>query len=124
MITLIAKWWITPGRETVVIPALQRLADAVRAEPGTLLYLVHLPDYTIPAPGSEPVPRPGEVVFMEGYADWAAFQAHLAGTAFTAFKRDFGAMFVQGHGAAGASGPQPFIQVEFLERVAGFARPA
>lgn len=123
MISLIAKWWITPGKEEAVVPALQRLASEVRAEPGTLLYLVHLPDFTTPSPGSEPAPRPGEVVFVEGYADWPAFQAHLAGPAFTAFKRDFGAMFVQGHGTAGSSGPQPFVQVEFLDRVAGFARP-
>lgn len=122
MISLIARWWITPGKEDLVVPALQRLAGAVRSEPGTLLYLVHLPDFGTPAPGSEPMPRPGEVVFLEGYADWAAFQAHLGGPSFTAFKRDYGAMFVQAHGAAGATGPQPFVQVEFLQRVGGFVR--
>lgn len=122
MISLIAKWWIAPGKEETVVPALKRLAGEARSEPGTLLYLVHLPDFTTPSPGSEPAPRPGEVVFVEGYADWGAFQAHLTGPAFTAFKRDFGAMFVQSHAAAGSSGPQPFVQVEFLTRVGGFVR--
>ncbi len=123
MISLIAKWWITPGKEDLVVPALLRLAGEVRSEPGTLLYLVHLPDFATPAPGSEPVPRPGEVVFVEGYADWDAFKAHLTGPTFTAFKRDFGAMFVQAHATSGTTGSQPFVQVEFLERVAGFVRP-
>jgi len=125
MFSLIAKWWITPGHEATVIPALERLAAEVREEPGTLLYLVHIPTFALPDPrsASEPVPRPGEVTFIEVYDSWQAFQDHLAGAAFTGFKRAYGPRFVQAHAAPGTAGTQPFIQVEFLDRIAGFLRP-
>jgi quinol monooxygenase YgiN len=125
MVSLIARWWITPGQEEIVMPALERLAAQVRAEPGTLLYLVHTPNFTPPDPRStsEPVPRPGEVTFVEVYDSWQAFQDHLAGPAFTGFKRTYGPLFIQARGAAGAQSTEPFIQVEFLDRVARFLRP-
>ena len=124
MISLIAKWWIQPGNEDIVVPALKKLANDVRAEEGTLLYLVHTPDFIKHSPNftSEPVPRPGQVVFVEVYDTWPAFQDHVTGQTFTTFMRDYGKMFVQAHLESGSKEPQPFMQVEFLERIAGFVR--
>jgi uncharacterized protein len=117
-VSLTSTWFIAPGREGEVIPALLRLAAAVHeGEPGTLAYLVHTPRHDEPNLTSLPPADPREVLFVEVYADAGAFLAHVNGPLFTTFVKDYGACFVQANG-------KPFTFVQFLDRRVGFIRPA
>jgi predicted enzyme related to lactoylglutathione lyase/quinol monooxygenase YgiN len=117
LVSLTSKWFIRPGREAAVIPALERLADAVReGEPDTLAYLVHTP-LGVAALQSRPPSEPGTVLFVEVYASPEAFDRHVKGPIFTDFVREHGSCFVAANGS-------PFTFVEFLERRAGFIRTA
>ena len=119
MISLISKWWIQQGNESIVIPALKRLVkDVEENEKNTLMYMVHVPEFGTTSP-SVPVPVPGEVVFVETYLDWAAFQDHVNGIFFTTFKKKFGSLFVQAN-SKNSRGSDPYVYVEFLSRIAGF----
>lgn len=113
MYSVIGKWFIVPGKEDKVIPALKQLALNVKLnEPDTLLYMVHTPDFT---QLNLPTPAVGEVVFFEIYKNKAAFEQHLHGADFKDFVNQYGSMFVSFNGS-------PYITAEILHHQAGFAR--
>lgn len=113
MLTLVAHWYVKPGKLDDAKAALAALEVAVKAnEPGTWMYLIH-----VSAAGSLPPAADGTVVFVEGYADAAALQAHLNGPAYTGFQKAHGDLFVPAFSGG------PFMLVEDLDRVAGFVRP-
>jgi quinol monooxygenase YgiN len=124
MFTIIARWTIALGHETAARAALTRLAQQVRArEPGTLLYLVFVPDMK---ELSLPTASPLEVVFVEGYENKAAFLAHINGPVFTRFKAKHQALFL-GTTVTGQDGKpvqSPFVLFQNLRRVGGFVRQA
>jgi len=118
-ISLVSRWTIRAGCEPAARKALNAMAQAVREnEAGTLIYTVHLPTRAAdPRLISVPVPCAEEVLFFEMYRDANAFEAHVNGPIFQTFLKESGALFVAASGASA-----PFIQVEFLERLAGFVR--
>jgi len=84
-VRLISKWFVLPGHERAVLPALRKLAAVVRAtEPGTLMYLVHTP-YDQRKLRSTPPPNSGLVLFFEMHASPKAFDVHVNGSLFTTF---------------------------------------
>jgi len=122
MVTLIARWYVRQGQQAAAVAALKDLAgEVLSTEPDTLMYLVHTPDMT---KGSLPPPTDTEIHFVEGYASMDAFLAHLNGPAFTNFVRQYGSLFQTATGttAGGETASIPFVQVEFLDRQAGFVR--
>ena len=124
MISLYSTWWVKPGKEQILQPALGNLArDVERHEKGTLMYLVHAPRYDFPpiekgkkAIISEPMARPETLIFVEKYESWEAFKTHLYGPYFKAFVKENKSLFVLGHDN------EPFIQVVFLDEETGFIR--
>jgi quinol monooxygenase YgiN len=124
MITIIARWTIAHGHEAAARTALARLVKQVRAkEPGTLLYLVFVPDLNA---YSLPTPSPLEVVFVEGYKNQAAFLAHINGPVFTQFKAKHQALFLSSTvtGQDGKPVQSPFVLFQNLQRIGGFVRQA
>ena len=122
MITLIARWYVKEGQQKAAVAALQALAaEVLSSEPDTLMYLVHTPDMS---QASLPPPTDTEIFFVEGYASMDAFFAHLNGPAFTNFVKQYGDLFVTATGttAKGETVSIPFVEVEFLDRQAGFVR--
>ena len=116
MYPLIAKWTILPGNEKKVITALKKLAlDVQKNEPGTLLYMVHTPNFK---EKSLPTPPAGEVFFWEVYKDKAAFLKHVTGTSFTTFVKNYGHLFLQDFNTPS----QVFMTTEVLTQLGGFAR--
>ncbi len=61
----VVKFTALPGRRDALVEALLPMFEAVRAEPGTLLYMMH----TCPADADA-------VWFYERYVDGAAFEVH------------------------------------------------
>lgn len=122
-VSLYSTWWIKPGQEEELVPALRTLAsDILEHEQGTLMYLVHYPRYDFPGISdcgipiaSEPKVRPGTVVFIEKYKDWEAFKMHLCGPIFTKFTEKYKSKFVLSEEGF------PFTQVVFMKEVAGFS---
>ena len=122
-VSLYSTWWIKPGQEKALEPALKKLAKAVmKHEKGTLMYLVHFPRYDFPKVPkgknpivSEPMVRPGTLIFVEKYADWKAFKTHLYGSYFTSFVKKYKSKFVLGEDG------NPFVQVVFMNEATGFA---
>jgi quinol monooxygenase YgiN len=122
MVTLIARWYVLEGKQAAAVTALKELASEVLStEPNTLMYLVHTPDMK---QASLPPPTDTEILFVEAYADMKSFFAHLNGPAFTNFVKHFGKLFqtATGTDAHGKTVSIPFVQVEFLNRQAGFVR--
>jgi quinol monooxygenase YgiN len=116
MYPLIAKWTILPGNEKKAVAALKKLAkDVKQQEPGTLLYMVHVPNFK---EKSLPTPPAGEVVFFEIYKDQAAFLKHVGGSIFTNFVKQYGKLFLNDFSAT----PQVYMSTEVLTQLAGFAR--
>lgn len=117
-ISLVSGWFIEPGCEDAVRAALMDLAEAVRAEAGTLTYLAH---FTTGAPvgiGALLSPRPPDppsLLFYETYRDAAAFNDHVNGATFQNFVRNHGRLFRQ-------VGGRLYTTLQFLDRVAGFVR--
>jgi len=123
MFTIIARWTIAQGHEAAARTALTRLAKQVRAkEPGTLLYLVFVPDLQ---ELSLPTPSPLEVVFVEGYKNKTAFLTHLNGPVFTQFTAKHRGLFLSTTvtGQDGKPVQSPFVLFQNLRRVGGFVRP-
>lgn len=128
MISLISRWKLRNGCSEPLKAALNDLAGAVREhEPGTLAYAVHIEALnTLDAKGSPlnppPMPIPGEqqmeVVFFEVYENTAALQAHLGGTAFTTFKKDWADQFYMDPAGSG----WPVTETTYLERESAFFR--
>lgn len=122
-ISLYSTWWVKPGKEKTLQPALKQLAKEIKKnEKGTLMYLVHSPRYDFPKVPkgsnpivSEPMMRPGTLIFVEKYASWKAFEAHLHGPYFTNFVKTQKSNFVLGEDG------NPFVQVVFMEEETGFA---
>lgn len=127
MISLISRWKLRNGCSGELKAALQTLAAAVQKESGTLAYAVHL-DAQDPldthgqplAPPPSPIPgdQQMEVVFFEVYESTPAFRAHLAGEAFTTFKKQWSDHFYQDPGGSG----WPVTETTFLERESAFFR--
>lgn len=121
MLTLIARWTIKKDCNAKAVAALKKLAKAVEAEPGTLMYLVHTPDpiqFTDQGGNvheSLPTASTQEVLFFEQYKNKQAYLDHVSGPTFQAFLKDYGDLFVSSHGNS-------FVEVEFLTRQAGFIR--
>jgi quinol monooxygenase YgiN len=111
--TTIATWYVKDDLERARA-ALEELAVGVRDEAGTLLYFIHHE-----APTSLPPAPPTKIVFVEMYEDEAAFEAHLAGPAFAAFKKKYADLFVLDPKTG-----EPFVEHADLRRIAGFARTA
>jgi len=115
MYSIIATWYVTDGKLAEALAALRALAETVRAqEPDTWAYLVHSG-----GPDSLPPSAPETIVFVEIYKDEQAFQAHVAGAAFTGFLKRHGNLFV-----GVPPGNNAFFQVQHIERIEGFVRPA
>ncbi len=115
MYPLISTWFIAPGKEAKVIPALKKLAVNVKKnEPDTLVYLVHTPDMT---QTNLPTPPANQVVFFEIYKDEAAFKAHIDGADFKNFVANYGKMFVSSNGS-------PYVTALMLQHEAGYIRAA
>jgi len=124
MLTMIARWTIAKGHEAAARTALARLTKQVRAkEPGTLLYLVFVPDMKA---FSLPTPSPLEVVFIEGYRNKTALLAHLNGPVFTQFKAKHQGLFLSTTvtGQDGKPVESPFVLFQNLRRLGGFVRQA
>jgi len=67
---------IVPGNEAKAYAALGALADAVKAtQPDTWMYLIHTPNLD-PGTNIYPPVTSAQVAFVEGYKDFAAYQAH------------------------------------------------
>lgn len=115
MLSIVARWWIVPGREDAAVAALAELAQQVEAhEPFTTMYLVH----TTIAEGSRPTPPPNEVVFVSAWPDRAAFQKHLDGPVFTKWIARYLDLFLTDDSGG------LFVTGELLDRRAGYVRPA
>lgn len=117
-VSLTSRWFIRPGREAEVLEAVRDLAARVQAtEPGTLMYLVH-----VPRPEADlqslPPSSPQLLLFVEMYRDRQAFLDHVNGANFVGFVQRFGECFVPD-----AQG-RPWTTVEFLRRETGFVRAA
>lgn len=122
-VTLYSTWWVKPGKEKSLERPLKKLAkDVMENEKGTLMYMVNAPRYDFPKKSrgknqiiSNPILRPGTLVFVEKYASWNAFKKHLYGRFFKEFVEKHSNKFVVG------SDGKPFVQVVFMEEKAGFA---
>lgn len=113
---LIAKWTILPGNEAEALAALKKLAlDVQENEPGTLLYMVHTPNFK---EKSLPTPPEGEVFFWEVYEDQEAFFKHINGTIFQTFVAKYGHLFLSDF----SNPPQVFMTTEVLTKIEGFSR--
>jgi len=124
MISLYSTWWAKPEALEDLKPALAELAQNVeKHEPGTKMYLVHFPRYDFPPKEenrpkiiSDPMIRPGTIIFVEKYESWDAFKAHLYGEYFTDFVACHKDKFVLDNKGG------PFVQVVFMEEGMGFIR--
>ncbi|MFY0631551.1 MAG: antibiotic biosynthesis monooxygenase [Flavobacteriaceae bacterium] len=124
MISLYSTWWIKPGEQEALQPALKTLTKNIQEnEEGTLMYLVHTPNYDFPEVEkgknpivSDPMVRPGTLIFVEKYASWDAFKEHLYGPYFTGFVEEYKSKFVLGDDG------NPFVQVVFMDEETGFVR--
>ncbi len=122
MYSLIARWNIIAGQETAATKALKTLAAQVKKhEPGTLIYLIHMPDMQ---GFNVPTPSPTSVTFLEVYKNKKAFLAHLAGPVYTQFVAKYKDLFLNTtvNTPDGRTISSPFVIVETLSRLAGFVR--
>jgi quinol monooxygenase YgiN len=113
MYSAVVTWYLKPGCRERAETALTSLAEAVfQTEKNTWGYLVHSG-----ATGSVPPSTPDTIVFVEIYKDQAAFLAHVNGSAFQDFLKEYGDLFVSAPGAKG-----PFFLVQNVDRIQGFVR--
>ena len=115
-VSLVSRWFVTPGCGEEARAALTRLAtEVLESEPETLTYLVHTRFRGDQALQSLPPTDPGLVLFFETYRDADAFRRHVDGPVFTRFVSEHGMLFLQ-------EGGKPYTTVEFLSRIGGEAR--
>lgn len=94
---------------------MQELAAQVeQQEPLTTMYLIH----TAVVEGSRPTPPRNEVGFVSGWPDRAAFARHLDGPVFSSWSAKYADLFLTDDSG------RLFVTGEFLDRQAGFVRPA
>lgn len=127
-ITLISRWKLRNGCGPELLTGLRAAVAAVQdTEPGTLAYTVHLgrPD-PLDVAGDLIHPEPAtahgnqsEVIFIECYADAAAFATHLQGSAFRSFKDTFLKHFYTDP----VNPDMPLAETTFLTNEAYFVRP-
>jgi quinol monooxygenase YgiN len=102
MPTIIARLTMQEGKETVALEALRKMAAAVQSdEPGALAYVIH-----------RPKDKPLEIVFVEFYADDAAWETHMQTSHMGAFRSSLGELFDLSQ-----------TKIEQLKRIEGFVRP-
>ena len=122
MFTLTGRWSIKQGCEAAARAALGQLAiDVQKNEPDTLLYLVHVPSME----GlSFPAASPLDVIFVEGYKDLDAFNAHLNGPVFTHFMAQYLDLFLSSPVTLpdGSTINSLLFTAESLHRLGGFVR--
>jgi quinol monooxygenase YgiN len=101
MLTIIARFKMRAGKEEEALESATKMGESVKAqEPGVLAYLVHRSQ-----------DEPSEIVFVEAYADDAAFQAHAQTPHMGELRARFAELFDPSQ-----------MKIERLERVGGFAR--
>lgn len=99
-ITQIARFGLDPEREAEALEAVARMCALVEAhEPGVLAYVAH-----------REAEKPAQLVFFEVYRDAKAVEDHAGTPHMKAFGSTFGSLLL------------PPVQVDRLDRVAGFLR--
>jgi quinol monooxygenase YgiN len=99
--TILARFKIIPGKEKEAEEAIQKMAAAVQAkEPGALTYIFH-----------RNRKEPAEITVFEVYRDDDAFTNHTSTDHMGEFRSHFASLF-----------DPSAVQIERLERVAGFNR--
>ncbi len=102
MPTIIARLTMQEGKETKALEVLRKMVAAVQSdEPGALAYIFH-----------RSKDNPSEIVFLEVYADDAAFQTHMQTPHMGVFRSALGELFDLSQ-----------TKIEQLERIDGFVRP-
>jgi quinol monooxygenase YgiN len=112
-----AFFTIALGQTDAAHAALKQLAlDIQKGEPGTLLYLIHDPNFD---KGVKifPPPASSQVLFVEGYKDQAAFLKHHKGKIMKAFIERNGGLFLNMYGPT-----LPHMITQGMELVHGFIR--
>ena len=126
-ISLISKWQLRDGCPPELFHELNNLADTVKAEPGTLMYLVNLQSAAPlgknnqpikPQPAELPLAKQTEVVFIERYKDSQAFSDHVNGKIFNDFKN----RILQYFKVDPNNNTWPLTQTEFLTPRSGFIK--
>jgi quinol monooxygenase YgiN len=109
---------IVPGNEAKAYAALGALAAAVEAtQPDTWMYLLHTPNLD-PGTNIYPPVTSAQVAFVEGYKDFAAYQAHHSSQVMKDFVANSGQYFLNMYGPT-----VPFFIMQGLEMIDGFIRP-
>src|SRR3954466_6310426 len=109
---------IIPGNEAKAYAALGALADAVKAsQPDTWMYLIHTPNLD-PGTNIYPPVTSAQIAFVEGYKDFAAYQAHHSSQGMKDFVANSGQYFLNMYGPT-----VPFFLLQGLEMIDGFIRP-
>lgn len=109
---------IIPGNEAKAYAALGALADAVKAsQPDTWMYLIHTPNLD-PGTNIYPPVTAAQIAFVEGYKDFAAYQAHHSSQVMKDFVANSGQYFLNMYGPT-----VPFFLLQGLEMIDGFIRP-
>jgi quinol monooxygenase YgiN len=109
---------IIPGDEAKAYAALGALADAVKAtQPDTWMYLIHTPNLD-PGTNIYPPVTAAQVAFVEGYKDFAAYEAHHSSQVMKDFVANSGQYFLNMYGPT-----VPFFIMQGLEMIDGFIRP-
>ncbi|XPF95916.1 ferritin-like domain-containing protein [Colwellia sp. RE-S-Sl-9] len=126
-ISLISKWQLLDGCPPELYQELNNLANKVKEEAGTLMYLVHLQSEKplnqeskpiIPEPSEIPLTQQTEVIFIEIYKDAQAFSDHVTGEIFNTFKDKYFKYFKPDPITKG----WPLTKTEFLTRRSGFIK--
>ena len=109
---------IIPGNEAKAYAALGALSAAVEAtQPDTWMYLIHTPNLD-PGTNIYPPVTATQVAFVEGYKDFAAYQAHHGSQVMKDFVANSGQYFLNMYGPT-----VPFFLLQGLEMIDGFIRP-
>ena len=121
-VSLVSRWKLKAGLDKNLLGVLQALAGEVEAaEPGTLMYRVHLPTKFPLPPGTDttiPFSDQQYVVFVEIYRDAAAFAVHTQGDVFKKFLKNTSDYFEPDPNRPG----WPVTDTDFMTLVSGFAR--
>jgi len=126
-VSLVSRWQLLDGCPPELFHELNELADKVKKEPGTLMYLVNLQaaeplnsenQPIVPQPSELPLAQQTEVVFIETYKNSQAFSDHVNGEIFTQFKNKT----LQYFKPDPINKNWPLTKTEFLTRRSGFIK--